>query len=219
MRDVVIKEICKQKIIAIVRGLNREEAVAAAKALYEGGITLVEVTFNQKAPETFTETAKTIQAIKEEMGDKMLVGAGTVTSPTLVMLAADAGAAYIISPDTDPAVIQKTKELGLVSIPGAYTPSEAKRAHNAGADFVKLFPCVGDAAAYVKAVCGPLNHIRFLAVGGVDSNNAASFLAAGAVGVGVGGNLVNKEWIKAGSCEKICAMAKEYRSKLNSEEK
>ena len=216
MRDRVIKESRQQKIIAIIRGANVQEAVAVAKALYEGGITLAEITFNQKAPETFADTANAIRSIREQMGDKMLVGAGTVTSPELVQLAADAGATYIISPDTDVAVIRKTKELGLVSIPGAYTPTEAKQAYNAGADFVKLFPCVGDAPAYVKAVCAPMNHIPFLAVGGVNVDNAADFLKAGALGVGVGGNLVNKEWIKAGEFDKICDRAKEYVASVQS---
>lgn len=216
MRETIINEICKQKIIAIIRGANEQEAIAAAKALYEGGITLVEITFNQKSPETFIDTAKTIKSIKEQMGDKMLVGAGTVTSADLVKMAANAGASYIISPDTDAAVINKTRELGLVSIPGAYTPTEAKQAYNAGADFVKLFPCVGDAPAYINAVCGPMNHIRFLAVGGVNENNAAEFLKAGAVGVGVGGNLVNKDWIESGDYHKICDAAKKYVTNINS---
>lgn len=216
MYEKVKEEIVAKKIIAIVRGLSKQEAVETAKALYEGGITLVEVTFNQKYPESFVDTAEAIKAIKEEMGDKMLVGAGTVTSPELVRLAAEAGALYIISPDTDIEVIKTTRELGLVSLPGAYTPSEAKQAYNAGADFVKLFPCVGNAPAYVKAVCAPFNHIRFLAVGGVNADNAAEFLKAGAVGVGVGGNLVNKEWIKNGEFDKITAEAKRYVANINS---
>lgn len=210
MRERVIDAILENKIIAIVRGIGAEEAVLAAEALYAGGVRLVEVTFNQKAPEAFCDTARAIKAIKEKMGDKMLVGAGTVTSVELVDMAAEAGAEYIISPDTDAAVIKRTRELGLVSLPGAYTPTEVKIAHGAGADFVKLFPCVGDAPAYVKAVCGPMNHIRFLAVGGVNENNAADFLKAGALGVGVGGNLVNKEWVKAGEYEKITEAAKRY---------
>ena len=216
MRETIINEICKQKIIAIIRGVNEQEAVAAAKALYDGGITLVEVTFNQKSPETFIDTANTIKSIKEQMGDKVFVGAGTVTSAELVEMAADAGASYIISPDTDVSVISKTRELGLVSIPGAYTPTEAKTAYNAGADFVKLFPCVGDAPSYIKAICGPLNHIKFLAVGGVNDNNVTDFLKAGAVGVGVGGNLANKEWIKSGDYQKVCDAAKKYIEKIRS---
>lgn len=216
MREYVIKEILEKKIIAIIRGATESEALAAAEALYESGVTLVEVTFNQKAPESFVNTANAIRAIKDKMGDKMLVGAGTVTSVELVELAASAGASYIISPDTDPAVIKRTRELGLVSLPGAYTPTEAKVAHNSGADFVKLFPCVGDAISYVKAISAPLNHIRFLAVGGVNENNAADFIKAGALGVGVGGNLVNREWIKSGDFGKITETARKYVKNLNS---
>lgn len=208
MRETVIKEILNHKIISIVRGMDREKTVKIAKALYEGGVRFIEVTFNQKNPEKFYETADSIRAIREEMGDKMFVGAGTVTSVELVDMAAQAGAMYIISPDMDEDVIRRTRQLGLVSMPGAYTATEAKKAHNAGADFVKLFPCIGDASAYVKALCAPLNHIRFLAVGGVHADNAVDFIKAGAVGVGVGSSLVNKAWVDAGEYEKITEEAK-----------
>lgn len=210
MRERIIQEILDKKIISIVRGVSAEKILPVAQALYDGGITLIEVTFNQKDPASWTQTAEAIAAINREMAGKMFVGAGTVTSVELVELAAEAGAAYIISPDTDPAVIRRTKELGLISLPGAYTPTEAKQAHNAGADFVKLFPCVGDAPAYLKALCAPLSHIRFLAVGGVDADNAADFLRAGAVGVGVGGSLVNKKWTDAGNFAAITEEAKRF---------
>ena len=210
MRQSVIQQICEKKIIAIVRGADVAQAVAAAKALYEGGVSLVEVTFNQKAPETFVTTAEAIRSIREQLGDRVLVGAGTVLTVEQVTLAADAGAAYIISPNTDEAVIAKTLELGLVSLPGAYTPTEAVRAHNAGADFVKVFPCVGDAPAYVKALCAPLSHIKFLAVGGVSAENAADFMKAGAVGLGVGSSLVNKKWLDSGEFFKITEQAQRF---------
>jgi len=208
MRETIIQEVLNHKIISIVRGMDREKTVKIAKALYAGGIRFIEVTFNQKNPERFYETADCIRAIREEMGDKMYVGAGTVTSVELVDLAARAGALYIISPDTDEAVIRRTRELGLVSMPGAYTPTEAKKAYNAGADFVKLFPCIGDAPVYIKALCAPLNHIPFLAVGGVHADNAGACIKAGAVGVGVGSSLINKAWVEAGEYEKITEEAK-----------
>ena len=210
MREAVIEAILEHKIIAIVRGMAEEQSLKIANALYEGGIRLVEVTFNQKDPASFPQTAATIRAIREQMGDKMLVGAGTVTSPALVEMAAEAGALYIISPDTDVDVIRRTKELGLVSLPGAYTASEAKQAHNAGADFVKLFPCVEGAPAYLKALKAPLSHINFLAVGGVNADNAAEFMNAGAVGIGVGGCLVNKKWVDAGEYWRITEEAKRF---------
>lgn len=210
MREQVIQAILNHKIIAIVRGVQEDQALATADALYQGGICLIEVTFNQQRPDTFPQTANAIRAIHDRFGSKVLAGAGTVTSPELVELAAQAGAAYIISPDTDPAVIRRTRALGLVSIPGAYTASEAKQANLAGADFVKLFPCVGDAPAYLKALCAPLNHIRFLAVGGVNADNCADFLKAGAVGVGVGGCLVNKSWLAAGEYSRITEEARRF---------
>lgn len=210
MRERIIQEILDKKIISIVRGVDPDKMVRIAEALYQGGVTMIEVTFNQKNPASWQETADSIAAIKAAMGDKMFVGAGTVTSVELVDMAANAGAGYIISPDTDPDVIARTRELGLVSLPGAYTPTEAKQAHNAGADFVKLFPCVGDAPAYLKALCAPLSHIKFLAVGGVTADNAADFLTAGAVGIGVGSSLVNKKWADAGEFWKITEEAKRF---------
>ena len=215
MRERIIREILDKKIISIVRGVEPEKILKIAEALYEGGVTLIEVTFNQKDPASWQQTADAIAAIHAAMGDKMFVGAGTVTSVELVEMAAKAGAGYIISPDTDPAVIARTKELGLVSLPGAYTPTEAKQAHNAGADFVKLFPCVGDAPAYLKAVCAPMSHIKFLAVGGVNADNAADFLKAGAVGIGAGSCLVNKKWVDAGEYYKITDEAKRFVAKLS----
>lgn len=210
MRQQVIQKIKEEKIIAIVRGVDKEQTVKIAQALYEGGIRLIEVTFNQKYPEKFHETADAIRAIREAMGNKMLVGAGTVTSPALVDMAAEAGALFMISPDTDEAVIRHTREKGLVSIPGAYTATEAKKAYLAGADFVKLFPCIGDAVAYVKALCAPFNHIPFLAVGGVNADNAADFLKAGAVGLGVGSCLANKKLADEGKYNLITEEAKRF---------
>lgn len=208
MRDRVIKLILEEKLIAIVRGAEPEQCEAVAKALYAGGIRLMEITYNQNAPETWQATADAIGALAKEYEGRMFVGAGTVTSPALVEMTAKAGGAFIISPDTDVEVIRKTRELGLVSMPGAMTPSEIKIAHNAGADFVKLFPVGSLGAGYLKAVKAPLSHIKMMAVGGVNEENAAEFLKAGAVGLGVGGNLAKKAWIEAGEYDRLTAAAK-----------
>ena len=98
----------------------------------------------------------------------------------------------------------------MVSIPGAYTPSEVIAAHEAGADFVKLFPAGVLGTTYLKAIRGPINHVRLLAVGGVNEMNAKEFLDAGCVGVGVGGNLVNRTWIEAGEYDRISDLAAQY---------
>lgn len=196
------------KIIAIIRGLAGGHA-QLAKALYDGGIRVIEVTFNQKNPDLFSETADSIRAIKAAMGDKMAVGAGTVTSKELVDIAFHAGAQFIVSPDTNETVIQYAKSLGLSCMPGAMTPSEISTAYRAGADFVKVFPAGTLGASYIKSVRGPLNHIPMLAVGGISEKNVSDFMKAGCVGAGVGGNLVNKEWIANGQWERITALAQE----------
>lgn len=211
MREEIIKSIEENKIIAIIRGVEPEKAIKVAKALYDGGIKMVEVTFNQSAPEKFNQTTDAIKAIKENFPD-ILVGAGTVLTVEQVDLAKVAGAEYIISPDTDEEVIKYTVKSGLVSLPGAYTASEVKKAHNAGADFVKLFPCTS--VSYLKAVKAPLSHIKFLAVGGVTVDNASDFIKAGAVGLGVGSSLVNKKFIDEENWEELTNLAKEFVRKV-----
>ena len=210
MRDAIIREILDTKIIAIVRGLPEAQAVPLAGALLAGGISLIEVTFNQAAPESFSATANAIAAIREAYGDQMRVGAGTVMSPAQLRMACDAGAGFIISPGVDEAVIRETRALGLVSLPGCMTPTECAAAHGYGADFIKIFPAGVLGPGYFKALLAPLAHLKFLAVGGVDSANIPDFLRAGALGFGVGGNLVNKEWIAAGRFDLITAAAREY---------
>ena len=140
----------------------------------------------------------------------MAFGAGTVTSLEMVELAKEAGAQFIVSPNTNEAIIRATVEKGMVSMPGAMTVTEVLDAYSYGADFVKLFPIGKLGASYVKAICAPINHVPMLAVGGVNEKNIKEFLDAGAVGAGVGGNLVNKEWIAAGEFDKITALAREF---------
>lgn len=208
MRETAVQWIEKEKIVAIVRGTEPEQCEAVAKALYAGGIRLIEITYDQKRPESWQATAEAIGALARKYEGRMFVGAGTVTCSELVELTAKVGGAFIISPDTDVEVIRKTRELGLVSMPGAMTPSEIKTAYNAGADFVKLFPAGSLGAGYLKAVKAPLSHIKLMAVGGVNEENAVEFLKAGAAGLGVGGNLAKKAWIEAREYDKLTAAAK-----------
>jgi 2-dehydro-3-deoxyphosphogluconate aldolase/(4S)-4-hydroxy-2-oxoglutarate aldolase len=151
---------------------------------------------------------RSIAAVKEKLGEKIVCGAGTVISVEQVDLAAKAGALFIVSPKADEAVIRRTRELGLVSLPGCMTASECLIAHNAGADFIKLFPASDLGTGYLKAIRAPLSHLKFLAVGGINENNAADFIRAGALGLGVGGNLVNKDWIALEQFDKISDTAR-----------
>lgn len=208
MREETMKWVEREKIIAIVRGVEPEKCLKVADALYEGGIRLMEVTFNQKDPASFADTAAAIKAIGEKYEGKMLVGAGTVTTVELVEIAAAAGAKYMISPDVNEDVIRRTRELGLVSMPGAFTPTEILTAHRAGADYVKVFPAGEMGPSYMKAVRAPISHVKLLAVGGINEKNAADFLKTGVYGLGIGGNLANKSWIDAGEFDKLTETAK-----------
>lgn len=215
MREQIIRKVLEKKIVAIVRGVYGEDCLNLAKALHKGGVEMMEVTFDQSKPEAFTRTSETIALLVSQMGDKMIIGAGTVTSVQLLELAKNAGAKFVVSPDTNAAVIKATIDAGMVSMPGAMTPTEIVTAHALGADFVKVFPTSGLGVGYIKAVCAPLNHIPLLAVGGVSEKNVGEFLKAGCVGAGVGGNLVNKEWIKNGEFDKITALAQELMANAN----
>ena len=197
MREKTVEWALKEKIIAIVRGMEAKDCLRVAQALYDGGIRLMEITYDQRDPAQWAKTADAIGKIAEAFEGRMLVGAGTVTTPELVTRTRDAGGQFIISPDTNPAVIARTRELELVSMPGAMTPSEILAAHAAAA--------LG--SAYLKAVRSPISHVRIMAVGGINEKNAAEFLKAGAVGLGVGGNLANRQWIADGAFEKITQTA------------
>ncbi len=207
MREEVVNLASREKIIAIVRGVASEQCMNVANALYNGGVRLMEVTYDQGKPESWRATAQAIGDIARAFDGRMLVGAGTVTTTELVDLTREAGGLFIISPDTNVDVIRRTRELGLVSMPGALTPSEILTAHRAGADIVKLFPAAELGPGYLKAVRAPINHVKIMAVGGINEKNIGSFLAAGAIGAGVGGNLANRAWIEAGEFDKITAAA------------
>ena len=207
MNTEILSAIEQHKIIAIVRGVESSKCMKVAEALYQGGIRLIEITYNQSSPESWANTAAAIKEVAEAFSSRMYVGAGTVTSTRLVALTAEAGGRFIISPNTNVDVIHETKRLGLVSIPGAMTPSEILTAHEAGADFVKLFPASELGIGYLKAIRAPISHVRLIATGGIGENNARAFLDAGAAGLGVGGSLANKIVIENGEFEKLTQAA------------
>ena len=210
-----LEYIQERKVVAIVRGLSPEYMVRLGHAFEEGGIGLMEVTYDQKNPESWGDTAKAIEAIEKEFGDRVLVGAGTVITPEQVALTYNAGGHYLVTPTTQPEIIRMGKALGLGLYPGAFTATEVLTAYEAGADAVKVFPVSSVGPGYIKALRGPLSHIPLMAVGGVNEKNAGDYIKAGCVGVGVGGNLVNKEWIKNGEWDRITALAREFMKAVN----
>ena len=207
----------ERKIVAIVRGLKPEYIVRLGHAFEEGGIGLMEVTYDQKAPETWKNTAAAIEAVEKEFGDRVLVGAGTVITPEQVSMTYNAGGHYLVTPTTQPEIIRMGKALGMGLYPGAFSPSEILEAWNAGADAVKVFPAGSLGPGYIKAVRAPLGHIPLMAVGGVNEKNAAEYMKAGCVGIGAGGNLVNREWIENGEWDKVTALAREFMKAVREE--
>lgn len=214
MENKVIEQILNEKIIVIVRGIAKDKLIPMTEAMYKGGIRLIEITYDSNGKTTDEEIAENIEMLAKHFEGRMLVGAGTVTKPSQAELTKKAGGTFIISPDTYVDVIKKTKELGMVSIPGAMTPSEITAAHRAGADFVKLFPCTVFGPDYIKAVKAPISNVRLLAVGGVDSENMSDYFKAGICGIGVGSSIINKKMIESGDFEGITKLALKYTEKL-----
>ncbi len=210
MYEKIIEAIEKEKIIVIVRGTAKEKLIPLAQAMYDGGIRLLEVTFDATGKVSDEETAANIGALVEYFDGKMLIGAGTVLKTSQVELVAKAGGSFIISPNTDEQVIKKTRELGMVSMPGAVTPTEIQQAHNFGASFVKLFPAGNLGPDYVKAVRAPLSHIKLTAVGGIHDGNMVDYIKAGASGFGIGTNIVDKKLVEAEDYAGITALAEKY---------
>lgn len=214
MKQNVIKKILEEKLVVIVRGIKSEAIIPLAEAMYAGGIRALELTYNASNPAEDEEVAENIRKLTEHFGDKMMIGAGTVLNVKQVELTKAAGGKFIISPNVNVKVIEKTCELDMVSIPGALTPTESVQAHEAGADFVKLFPITNLGSNYVKAMKAPLSHIRFLGVGGIDENNMAEYLKAGVCGFGIGSNIVNKKLVDAEDYEAITKLARIYTSRV-----
>lgn len=217
--ETVINTILKEKIITIVRGVSKEKLVPLVQAMYDGGIRLVECTYDASGKISDEEIASRIHSLVEYFGDKMTFGAGTVLTEKQVELTKKVGGKFIISPDTNPLVIQKTKELGLVSIPGALTPTEIATAKRYGADFVKVFPVDSVGCKYIKDIKAPLSNVRLLAVGGVDENNMQNYFEAGACGIGIGSGIVNKQLIEDEDYEGITKLALKYTNKLKESKK
>ena len=137
-RNSVIETLLRSKVLIIMRGYTRDQLMHIGEAVYAGGVCQMEVTFDQLGRTPHEETARIITALREKFDGRMHVGAGTVMTLDQLHLACDAGAEFIVSPDSYQPVIEETRALGLVSMPGAFSPTEAANAYRWGADFVKL---------------------------------------------------------------------------------
>jgi 2-dehydro-3-deoxyphosphogluconate aldolase/(4S)-4-hydroxy-2-oxoglutarate aldolase len=187
----VLKKIGELGVILIVRCETEDEAIHGIRAVMAGGIKAVEITF------TVPSATSVIRRVKHEFGESVLLGAGTVLTPEEVEDAVDAGALYLIAPNTDEKVIGAAKRLGVPIIPGAFTPTEVVRAWDLGADAIKIFPASVGGPSYIRALRAPLPHIPLIPTGGVDDKTVGDFFRAGAFAVGAGGALFDRKRLHA----------------------
>lgn len=194
-------------ILAILRGYGLEDAKAVAKALLDAGVNTFEVTADSPDAWKMIHTLKTLN-------DRFVVGAGTVLDTEAAREAIQAGADFLFSPIVRPEMIQIAHRYGRMAIPGAMTPTEVVVAMEAGADIVKLFPAGSLGVAYLKEMRGPLPYVPFIPTGGITAENAAQFIKAGAVAVGMGSSLIIKEAVKQREFERITVLAKTIKQQI-----
>lgn len=202
--EPLLQLIERSRVIAILRGDFGGRETEMAAAILAGGITAVEVTLNSPG------ALETIRRLAQEFGARMAVGAGTVLRMEEAEAVAEAGGRFIVSPNTNPNVIAKSIALGLLSFPGAFTPTEILRAIDAGAHAVKLFPAHSLGANFVRAVRAPLPAIRLVPTGGVTPESARDYRQAGAWAVGIGSELLGKEKFSDEQIKRLTERAQEF---------
>jgi 2-dehydro-3-deoxyphosphogluconate aldolase/(4S)-4-hydroxy-2-oxoglutarate aldolase len=203
-RDADLKRVLDCGIVAVVRAPDPAGLVDVVRALADGGVTVAEVTF------TVPGAADVIREARRQLGDRVLLGAGTVLDPETARTALLAGAEFVVSPAVNVDVIRLCRRYDTVVMPGAFTPTEILAAWEAGADVVKVFPADALGPAFFKAMKGPLPQVRLMPTGGVDLSTAAAFLTAGAVCLGVGGQLVDPKAVAARQFDRITDLARQY---------
>ena len=203
-RETTLKRILDGGIVAVVRSETSEPLVKVVEALARGGVTAAEVTF------TVPDAVDVIRQVRREVGDSIVLGAGTVLDPETARAAILAGAEYIVSPIVNLDVIRLCRRYDKVVMPGAFTPTEVVSAWEAGADVVKIFPADVGGPPYLKALRGPLPQVRLMPTGGVDLSTAESFIKAGACCLGVGSSLVDPKAIASGDFARIRELAAQF---------
>lgn len=203
-READLQRVLNCGMVAVVRAPDPTGLVEVVRALADGGVTVAEVTF------TVPGAADVIREAKRQLGDRVLLGAGTVLDPETARVALLNGAEFVVSPAVNLDVIRMCRRYSKLVFPGAFTPTEILAAWEAGADIVKVFPADVLGPVFFKAMRGPLPQIRLMPTGGVDLTTAADFLKAGACCLGVGSQLVDPKLVAAKSFDAITERAKQY---------
>jgi 2-dehydro-3-deoxyphosphogluconate aldolase/(4S)-4-hydroxy-2-oxoglutarate aldolase len=205
-RDSHLQRILECGIVAVVRSQDWRQLVEVVSALVEGGVVVAEITF------TVPNALDVIRRVRQELGDRVLLGAGTILDAETARAALLAGAEFLVAPTLNRAVIRVARRYDKVVMPGAFTPTEILTAWEAGADVVKVFPAEVVGPAFFRALRGPLPQVRLMPTGGVDLATAADFLCAGACCLGVGSQLVEPHAIANGDFARIRDLARQYTS-------
>ncbi len=203
-REVTIHTISECGVVAIIRVQRNDQLLDITRALVKGGVTVIEVTMS---------TPKAIHGIEtlvDILGKKAIIGVGTILDVATGAAAIAAGAEFVVSPVLNTKIIETTRKLGKVAIPGAFTPSEIFTAWSAGADIVKVFPANTMGPQYLKELLAPMPFLRMFPTGGVTVKNAAELIKAGAIAVGAGSSLVGKDLMVRGDWDGITAQARQF---------
>jgi len=207
-REKISASIIDAGLVAIVRVHHPELALPIAKALVAGGIRAVELTM------TIPNALDAIRTIDQELGNKILLGVGTVIDDDTCKAAIDAGAKYIISPITKPSLVENAHAMDRPVMLGAYTPSEAQAAYEAGSDFIKIFPADSLGPNYIRALLAPLTHLKIIPTGGVNLDTMESFLAAGSTALGIGSSLLKNNIINSENWSELESLSRQHVDKL-----
>ena len=207
-REKIASQIMAAGLVAIVRVPRPEWTVPLATALVAGGIRAVELTMS------IPNALEAVRTIDRELGDEILLGVGTVTDDDTCRAAIDAGAKYIVSPVTKPSLVGAAHALDRPVMLGAYTPTEAQAAHEAGSDFVKIFPADTLGPGYIKSLLAPLPHLKIVPTGGVNLDTMEAFLVAGSAALGTGSALLKKEIVAGENWGELERLAKCFADKM-----
>jgi 2-dehydro-3-deoxyphosphogluconate aldolase/(4S)-4-hydroxy-2-oxoglutarate aldolase len=203
-KETQLRYILDCGIVAVVRSPDSQQLVEVVRALADGGVSVAEITM------TVPDALGVLRQVRQALGERVLLGAGTILDTETARAALLAGAEYLVAPTLNLDVVRLCQRYSKLVMPGAFTPTEILTAWEAGADIVKVFPAEVVGPAFFKAMRGPLPHIRLMPTGGVDLNTAADFLRAGACCLGLGSQLVEPRAVAERDFDRIRDLARQY---------
>ena len=201
---VALEKVKELGLLAVIRGPSPDLTIKMVAALVDGGVTGIEITYSTPNAEDV------VSKLSRIFGSRILLGMGTLTRPEQAQSARDAGASFLVSPVSDPDLVRSMVDSGLLTMVGAFTPTEVFQAYNMGADVIKIFPGSLGGPAYVRALKGPLPDIPIMPTGGVSASNLAEWFSTGVVAVGAGSELCPPQLAKEGKFDQITERAAEF---------